>query len=295
MESISGHWHSDLDVLESSGEPGNSGLAALLRQALRLPPRAVDLDQPSADERLPPMGKYPLVVAVGDTLTREQTNEVMLRTNRWHTLSCNDQVWNDTVACILGLADKLDTDPYEQRPQFLRELYDGRDNWDWFYAWELINAFGEGINSLELFALDNESIMTSCADGPCGWLDWSGRIRARYSAGSKWTTPEEADADWHDIAEAFPFLRLRAQLLSGGYCATLPRGTVGAEWIIENGTVTRVPVPGKALVGPQRWWQKPLNQWWEERCVSAARLIEAVDQVKETVMPDTFTVTDQHL
>lgn len=326
---------SDLEVLESSGEPGSAGLAALLRQALRLPPRTVELDAPSPKEQPPPLGKYPIVVAVGDTLTREQTNEVMLRTNRWHILSCNDRVWNDTVACILGIADQLDNDPHEHESQYRRELGDGREHWDWSYAWELISAFGDGIKALKLFALDNESIMTSCVDGPCGWLDWSGRIRARYREGSKWTTPEEVEADWRDLAEAFPFLRLRAQLLSGGYLAALPGGTVGVEWIIENGTVTRVETPGKPLVGPERWWQKPLSRWyefdwwdwkilapfrslyywlrrrarrrwphtsywirerwWEERCVSAARLIEAVDQVKETVMPDTFTVTEQHL
>lgn len=325
MEESSGY--SDLDELEASGEPGRAGLAAMIRYALHLPPRPVDLGSTIPREPPPPLGKYPIVVAVGDPLTREQTNEVMLRTNRWHILSCNDNPWNDMVACILGLDDQLNAN--------LREYANGSLDWDWCYAWDLIEAFGGSIGALKLFALDNESIMTSCADGPCGWLDWSGQIRARYSEGSKWTTPEEVEADWRDIAETFPFLRLRAQLLSGGYCAALPEGTVGAEWIIANGTVTRVEHSGKPLIRSERWWQKPPSRWyefdwwdwkiatpfteayywlrrhaprrwpvvdpwqarmkWHERCVSAARLIEAVDQIKECVMDDTFIVTELHL
>lgn len=270
------------------------------------------------------LGKFPVVIAVGDPLTREQTNEVMLRTTHWY-LSCNDEVWNDMVVYILGLADKLNASCVE--------LPDGERRWDWQYRTELTHAFGDGICALKLYALDNPGIMSHRRG--TGWLDWSGRIRARYHEGSKWTTIEEVESDWRDIAAAFPFLRLRAQLAAGDYLNDLPAGTVGAEWIIENGTVTRVEQPGKPLIGPERWWQKPPEDWyqffwwrwkiakpitnlyyrqhrrykrrwprigpwslamhWNERGVSAPRLIEAVDQIKEVVMPDTFIVTADHL
>lgn len=257
------------------------------------------------------LGKYPVVIALGDTLTREQTNEVMLRTNRWY-LGCNDEAWVDIVTYILGHADQLNDN--------LVELPDGDRIWDWQLRHELADAFGDSIDALKLFALDNESIMTSCTNGPCGWLDWSGRIRAHYTEGSKWTSIEEVEADWTDIAAAFPFLRLRTQLAAGTYLNKLPPGTVGAEWVIENGTVTRVEDPGPPLVKAPSTWRRPLSEWWEfdwwhwkiakpftrlyywtvrhrtprwpvigpwrpemewrERCVSAARLIEAVDQLK---------------
>lgn len=278
------------------------------------------------------LGKFPVVIAVGDTLTREQTNEVMLRTNHWY-LGGNDDAWNEMVAHILGLADKLNAN--------LREFPDGSTDWDWEYRYELTHEFGDGIKTLKLFALDNQAINSTRFGADHSWLNWSGQIRARYNEGSKWTSIEQAETDWRDIAAAFPFLRLRAQLAAGTYLNVyedgspgIPAGQVGAEWVIEDGTVTRVD-PGKPLIGPERWWQKHHTDWytlpwwfwkitkpitaqyyrsvrrwrarwphigpwslamhWNERSVSAARLIEAVDQMKEAVMNDTFTVTEQHL
>ena len=271
------------------------------------------------------LGKYPTVVAVGDPLTREQTNEVMLRTTRWY-LSCNDDAWNEMVVHILGLADKLNESTVK--------LPDGKVIWDWEYRYQLTHDFGDGISALHLCALDNAGIM-SYRRGT-GWLDWSGRIRARYTEGSKWTGIDQVETDWRDLAAAFPFLRLRSQLLAGDYLNEHIRpGAVGAEWIIENGTVTRVEHPGKPLIGPERWWQKHHEDWyqffwwlwniakpirnlyywqnrryerrwphigpwslarhWDERGVSACRLIEAVDQMKETVMHDIFILTEDHL
>lgn len=313
---------SDLDVLERSAEPGDAALGALIREALHLPPRTLN----PAQAPVVNLGKYPTVVAVGDPLTREQTNEVMLRTGRWYMLTSNDDAWNEMVIHILGLADKLDAS--------LREYPNGVVDWDYEYMHDLTDAFGDGIGALKLYALDNTPIM-SYRRGT-GWLDWSGRIRARYTESSKWTGIEQVEADWRDIAAAFPFLRLRSQLLAGDYLNEHIRsGAVGAEWIIENGTVTRVEHPGKPLLGPERWWQKPINEWyqfdwywwkiakpirelrhwyerryrrrwphigpwslamhWDERGVSACRLIEAVDQLKETVMDDTFILTEDHL
>lgn len=271
------------------------------------------------------LGKYPVVIALGDTLTREQTNEVMLRTNRWW-LGCNDKAWETMVAHILGHDDRLNDN--------IVEIPGDEWIWDWQLHKELDEAFGHGIKALKLFALDNDAIMSHTEEG-WGWLDWSGRIRARYNEGSKWTSIEEVETDWRDIAAAFPFLRLRTQLAAGTYLNDLPAGTVGAEWVIENGTVTRLPVPGKPLLPPQRWWQRHHRDWyqfpwwfsnlakpatglyyrwlrrqharwprtgyfrdhvnWDERRVSAPRLIEAVDQLKESVMHDQFTVTEQHL
>ena len=277
------------------------------------------------------LGKFPVVIAVGDTLTREQTNEVMLRTTSWYHLTCNDEAWDDMVIHILGLADKLNDS--------LVELPDGARIWDCEYQHQLTDGFGNGIDALKLYALDNWGISRR---GSGGWLDWSGQIRARYREGSKWTSIEEVEADWQAIAAAFPFLRIRAQLAAGDYLNVfddgspgVPAGQVGAEWIINHGEVHRVDKPGKPLIGPERWWQKPRDDWyqfpwwhwkiatpitslyywqhrrrraawphigpwslamhWEERGVCAPRLIEAVDQMKEAHMPDLFTVTEQHL
>jgi len=162
-------------------------------------------------------------------------------------------------------------------------------------------------------------------------MSWDGTIRADWTIPVKYPEVAEIEAEWVTIAEAFPFLKLRAMALSGGFgCnGAAPKNIVIAEWDIQHGHVTRMYIhpayPPKPLL-PIRWrehWEETrLAQWWqykvrrsrpvkwltapywalyrarqrnawpqphrtwgsrdafEERYVSAPRLIEAVDQVR---------------
>jgi hypothetical protein len=261
------------------------------------------------------LGRWARMLTVGEPLTREQTNEVMMRTNDWRFTACNDEEWRHIVACILGWYDRHE------------EVCDDDKCVQW-WAWvnerhTIADAYGESIGSLGLSHLDNDAIM-SHSDEPGGWLRWDGTIRPDWHIGVKYPEVDDIEAEWRQIATAFPFLEMTAQALSGGFgCAgAAPKHTVIAEWRITHGTVTRMYLhqgfPPKPMFGKPKeerwlprlrhwlWWSKPfgpvqsvyyacrrarsrMRRAWgsgffprlfDERHVSAARLIEAADQMR---------------
>lgn len=269
------------------------------------------------------LGRWARMLAVGEPLTREQTNEVMMRTNNWGFTRCNDEEWEGIVASILGWFDRFDE---------LVESGECEDDW---YEWrqrssQISEEYGATFAALDLGHLDNDAIM-SHSDEPGGWLRWDGTIRPDWHVGVKYPEVDEIEAEWKQIAAAFPFLEMRVQALSGGFGCTgaAPKDTVIAEWVITHGTVTRMyhhpGFPPKPMFPKRKedrwiprlrhwlWWSKAFNPvqrvyyacrraracvrrgWnspffprlfqhgistFNERHVSAARLIEAADQMR---------------
>lgn len=276
------------------------------------------------------LGKYPRMLAVGDPLTREQTNEVMMRTNDWSHVFCNDEEWEVQVASILGWFDRFD------------ELVEAGECEDSYAGWcrekyRVTPEYGERIGSLGLAYVDNTAIMHANVDGPQRWLEWDGTINADWTIGVKYPEIEEITDEWVRVAKAFPFLRMHVQALSCGWGAegAAPADTVVVEWFIRDGQVHLVRLPWelpRRVYKPTRplrrkllpvgvpdmsgpWFKvkhskpmKPLRsvywKWWrwrhdahlnfeffprpfdwgmasfEERAVSAARLIEAAEQIE---------------
>lgn len=274
------------------------------------------------------LGKFPRMLAMGEPLTREQTNEVMMRTNDWRHVSCNDEEWEGQVASILGWFDRFDQ---------LAEAGECEDSWQgWVHEkYRITREYGERIGSLELSYVDNTTVMHVNVDGPERWLEWDGTINADWTIGVKYPEIEEITDEWVRVAQAFPFLRMHVQALSCGWGAegAAPKDTIVAEWFIRDGQVRVVRLPWElprrayrpsrplrrrrredgvvsrlwsklkysTFVAPVRnvywkvWrWQHDAHlnfeffprrfNWgmssFEERAVSAARLIEAADQVE---------------
>lgn len=72
--------------------------------------------------------------------------------------------------------------------------------------------------ALELEHLANFQVASSYIYGVHGWCDWDGNIHAAsYNIGKR-PTVEEVLQEWSLIAQEFPFLDLRCQLMSGEYC-----------------------------------------------------------------------------
>lgn len=248
------------------------------------------------------LGRWVHMQVKGESLTRERTNEVMMRTNDWQSTWCNDKEWEHVVASVLGWYDQHDT------------VCDDEDCFQW-WAWvrerrAIAEDYGRSIGAVPLHCLENEAVM-SCSFDPGGWLSWDGTVRGDWTVG-EYPTIKQLHADLEAIAGAFPFLRMEAQALSSGYPSegvVEPRGTVVAHWRIRDGRVERQERPGPRFFSdswadrwsdrlrysrPGRAWRHrrarsvrvypaaPFS-WWEphgERRVSAARLIEAADQMQ---------------
>ncbi len=154
--------------------------------------------------------KWPRLLVVGDPIAERQASEVILRTTDWSYLFCNDTAWTRAVAQVAGLQ------------------LDGRDH----PIRESLNALRQRVGFLDLDYLKNQRVVSTWIGGPHGWCDWDGRVGAdTYNIG-KWPDADTVTREWRLIASAFPFLRLRAQLVTHE-----GTGEPAVEWALADGHV----------------------------------------------------------
>lgn len=227
--------------------------------------------------------KWPRLLVVGNRVTREQANEILIRTCVPEYLSGNDRAWDELVGRIMGMDLR---DDWHDIPEL-------RDNAPKRLAWLKERWAARDARETELGIFGSEYLHTSriassFIGGPHGWCDWDGVIFTdSYNVG-KWPSTEEITEQWKDIAEAFPFLTLRSQLLTDEGA-----GELAGEWRVENGTVSYDPDPVEMLVkDPTADDERRIEAAVEglvygrldrERGVSAERLSEAVTQVERSM------------
>lgn len=165
--------------------------------------------------------KWPRLLVVGEPVSEAQADEIILRTTCWPYVRCNDPAWNIAVAYTVGLTPPKDY-PYGEE----KRLAERTSN--------------PGLNYLY-----NSRISSSWIGGPHGWCDWDGTIGCdTYNIG-KWPDESTVGDEWARIAAAFPYLRLRAQLV-----ADEGMGEPILEWEIGQGRVHRRD-PDGLLIPPR--------------------------------------------
>ena len=182
--------------------------------------------------------KWPRMAVIGDPVTIEQAAEILVRTQCWSYIHCNDHQWNDAVAEISGYPQEL---PYNEQPTdtdtrmtMFNQLWALRDKWV---------AEHRIIPNLEY--LHNDQIASCYIGGPHGWCNWNGHIGCNdYNIG-KWPSVETVYDEWQLIATTFPYLSLRCQLFSEH-----ENGNAGAPLVqfnIDDGGAT-MQVPKKNML-----------------------------------------------
>ena len=181
--------------------------------------------------------KWPRLTVVGEPVTEDQADEILIRTNNWDWIGCNDKAWKQMVETCAGVFG------FPPEPSWAEEFETRVDRMrDHSYK---LGEFKERMGILELSYLDNCRIESSWIGGPKGWCDWDGTIGTRNYNIGKWPSHEEVLADWEKIAQAFPYLRLNAQLWPDeGEGGSLP----AVQYNVRDGQVT--------------WWENPLD-WIE--------------------------------
>ena len=212
--------------------------------------------------------KWPRLLVVGENVTREQANEILIRTDNWSPCT-NDKAW-ETAVCALG-------DEYGMPVNAPWRLKPGEYSERWREIEARRQASRERLGILELHYLGNARIASSWFGGPHGWCDWDGNIGcSNYNIG-KWPSVEEVTEDWTAIAEAFPYLSLHAQLVTDE-----GEGEVAATWAVREGKAALVEPAGQ--LAPVRDDVEGmvfglLYSADRERGVSIDRLREALAQV----------------
>lgn len=196
--------------------------------------------------------KWPRLLVIGNPITREQANEILIRTDDWW-ISTNDREWKRSVESLLA--------------EFGRPSDESK--------WNEQEAWNESIGVLDLSYLHNQRIASSWIGGSHGWCDWDGTIQSRNYNIGKWPSAEEVTLDWEKIASAFPYLDLRAQLVPDEGEALKP----AIEWHVSSGKVEVVDEPTELLARPTDPQFLALLTLKGEQGVSLGRLREALAQV----------------
>lgn len=207
--------------------------------------------------------KWPRLLVVGDDVTSEQANDILVRTDDWwiHT---NDTAWETAVNAI--------GEEYGM-PVYSARLGGGPD------LWREMAARKQRMGVLDLHYLENARIASSWIGGPKGWCDWDGRIGcSNYNIG-KWPTEAEVTEDWQTIAAAFPYLNLHAQLV-----ADEGDGELLATWAVRDGEAALVEPAGLITDIRDDTAAMAFGLAFglrSERGVSLERLREALEQVRD--------------
>jgi hypothetical protein len=157
------------------------------------------------DKELP---KWPALVVKGKPVTKDQAKEIIVRTSGFY-FGCNDREWesiiNELIFGIRATSNEFD--------KLLKEKH-GIDEKDFNKFWEIKESYYEKYSPIEnLYYLSNSRISSSWIGGPYGWCSWNGKIGcSNYNIG-KYPSVTGVYNEWVRIAEAFPYLDLKCQLM----------------------------------------------------------------------------------
>lgn len=224
--------------------------------------------------------KWPAMTVQGESVTKEQAAEIILRTNHWWA-TCNDRVWLATVWDALGVKHE----PGE--PQA--------------FDFKSLEECVATLDPVAVEYLNNSRVMSSWIGGAHGWCDWEGRIfSANYNIG-KWPSVKGVLDEWRAIAKAFPYLKLRCQLWSRE--TSEEDNTPLVEYVVENGTATACAPTLAILVTPdsRSIWEGPnsVADWSRfrarERGCDEVTLRRAIRQVQRQAKERLYAQTVDRL
>lgn len=184
---------------------------------------AVDRDCPCVKEvesiALP---KWPALLVIGERVTRDQAAEIIVRTDSFY-FGCNDREWERQLQEAAGIKRVQEESGYERKD------------------WNSVEEARKRFRALDLEYLHNSQIASAHIGGPHGWCGWTGGIYCDDHNIGKWPRTLDVYREWCEVAEAFPFLKLKCQLFSGESCEQDTKPLI--QYNIEGGKVEVVLPP----------------------------------------------------
>ncbi|MGW1989646.1 hypothetical protein [Embleya sp. NPDC001921] len=211
-------------------------------------------DEPEADG----LTKWPRLLVVGQDVTPEQADDILIRTTSLYELYSNDEAWTHALHRVFDLTLSAHGSPTSES---IKERY-------------------EELGILRLSSLHNYAITSPWIDGPHSWCSWGGRIGCTTYNVGEWPDRDNVTAEWELIAVSFPYLDLAAQFLGDD-----GDGPVLAQWRVTGGHVTeerpgpRIAEPTAVNLGAV---YKRMFGADGQRGVSLGRLRSAIARVRAT-------------
>jgi hypothetical protein len=172
--------------------------------------------------------KWPRLLVSDSKVSEDLAAEIIIRTSNLHN-SSNDHEFDALVCRCFGF-EYLD---------YSKDYPPGHTN----KIFSQMQAVRDELGILELEYLTNSQIASCYFGGPHGWIDWSGTIGCYEFNIGKWPSHETVLSEWKMIANAWPELNFRAQLVPDeGEC-----DKAAVEYIIKDGRVKVIEDPGEKL------------------------------------------------
>lgn len=166
--------------------------------------------------------KWPALVVAGKKVTEEQAAEILIRTDSHmpdFSYAGNDQHHARRVSALFGMS--------------IGRTFDLSDDERQDY-WSRQDSLRKRMNILDIYYLHNDRIISAWVGGPHGWCSWGGDIFCNNYNIGKWPTVDEIAEEWGKIAQAFPFLDLRAHLYDDEVGHD---GQPAVEYVVSQGVV----------------------------------------------------------
>ncbi len=213
--------------------------------------------------------KWPCLLVQGKKVTKAQAAEIIVATQSSPVIHCND----------IGVESKL-RDLFEIKQEKGSDSYYHNDE-------DSVQSAIKSYGMLSLFYLTNNQICSSWIGGPHGWCHWNGNILANNYNIGKWPTVEEVTEDWSKIAEKFPFLTLKSQLLNEEACSDFVEQMKPlVEFVVEKGKVTVNEHPSDMILQPNsistiEYMQQNLGDLNRELGIDLDKLAKILKKIKK--------------
>jgi len=231
--------------------------------------------------------KWPALVVVGKPVTEQQAMAINVMTDRFSFCSNDREFEKEIHKLIYGIdaswSDLTDAIKEKYKLEF-------NDAWD-FKEKEAIKY---GV--LELNYLSNSRILSSWVGGPHGWCNWDGTIgSSNYNIG-KYPSVQDVYDDCVKLAEAFPFLEMKVQLMNQEASEDTEKMEAVVEYSIKDGVVDMYE-PSEILetpyFGSDSMFERFNNPHAERGCTieklsEALKVSELYSSINERLTKDQF-------
>lgn len=179
--------------------------------------------------------KWPALLVKGKSVTLDQAKEIIIRTDGLG-FSTNDREFSSKLnEVVYGVKSQR----WDLTDAIKEQL--GITEWDDIWSYQDKKRAGAGVLE-NIYYLMNSQIASNWIGGAHGWCQWDGTIEtSNYNIG-KWPSIEDVYNEWVVIAETFPFLDLRCQLMNCEACETEPSQPPFpvVEYIVKDGKVEMI-------------------------------------------------------
>ena len=217
-----------------------------------------------------PLPKWPALIVVGKPVTEQQAMVINVMTDRFSFCS-NDREFEKQIHKLIYDVDESWSDLSDA----LKAKHKIRD---FHEVWDLKEKIANKYGALELNDMSNTRIVSSWIGGPHGWCNWDGTIGSNNYNIGKYPSVQDVYEDCAKIAEAFPFLEMKVQLLDQESGSDEP-STAVIEYALKDGKVNMYE-PAEALAttafGSDDMYKRFSNPYAERGC-TIEKLEEALE------------------